>query len=381
MEGDEAMTADRSHGEHAASGPPHEGGMFALVRTMAERAAPIGHEEEFNRWLAARWSPWLTSAEVTRVGNFVGHVGGRGPRVLLLAHSDEIGFAVRAIDEQGFIWIASGQRDPASRPFQRGPYFLPLGHPALVLGESGPVEGVFATATGHVLSAQQQEQYRLEWRDVFVDIGAASRDEIESLGIIIGSRVIWNPPTRRRGPVYYGKAMDNRATLAIFEALLASLDREALTCDLWVASTVMEEMGTIGAASVNREVQAEYAIAVDVGLSGDIPTVNPLDVPTRLGAGPIIVQKDLTSYTRGLTRAIEAAARDAGIPFQRAVFNLYGSDAGELIKQGVASALIAFPTRYTHSPFEMVHEADLEACVQLLRAVVTNQYWVYRERG
>lgn len=349
--------------------------MFELIREFTEKPGPIGHEEEFNRWLAERWQPHLESITIDRVGNLAGRVGGKGPRVLILAHSDEVGFAVRAIDEQGFVRLASGQRDPAGRPFQRGPYFLPLGHPALILGSDGPVEGVFATPTGHVLSPQQQEQFRLEWRDIFIDLGTSSRAEVEALGITIGSRIIWNPPTRRRGKFIWGKAMDDRGALAILESLLLTVDRAALTCELWIGSTVMEEMGLIGAASINRMVDAEYAIAVDVGLVGDIPTVDALDVPTRLGAGPIIVQKDLTSYSRSLSRAIEIAAMDAQIPFQRAVYNLYGSDAGELIKQGVASALVAYPTRYTHSPFEMVHEDDMRACVDLLHAVVADSYW------
>jgi putative aminopeptidase FrvX len=134
-------------------------------------------------------------------------------------------------------------------------------------------------------------------------------------------------------------------------------------------------MGLIGAASVNNRVGARYAIALDVALTGDIPTVDWLDVPVKLGGGPVIVQKDLLSYTRSVTRAIEAAANGAEIPFQRAVFNLYGSDAGELIRKGVASALIAYPTRYTHSPFETVHEDDLLACVHLLHATVASPFW------
>jgi endoglucanase len=292
-----------------------------------------------------------------------------------VGHSDEIGFAVRSIDDHGFIRIASGQRDPEGRPFQRGPYFLPLGHPALVLGTDDAVEGVFATATGHILSPEQQQQFRLEWRDVFVDIGASSKQEVEDLGIHIGSRIIWNPPTRRRGKFIYGKAMDNRGALAIIEAFLQEVERTALLCELWVASTIQEEVGLVGAGSVNQEVQAEYAIAVDVGLAGDVPTVDPLDVPTRLGAGPIIVQKDLGSYTRGITCAIEAAAEGAGIPFQRAIFNLYGTDANELVRQGIAAGVIAFPTRYTHSPYEMVHEDDMRACVDLLHAVGRSAYW------
>lgn len=349
--------------------------MYELVREFTERPGPIGHEVEFNHWLAARWQPFLTSTHVTSIGNFYGKVGGHGPRVLIVAHSDEIGFAVRSIDDHGFIHLASGQRDPAGRPFMRGPYFLPLGLPALVLGDAGPIQGVFATATGHVLSPQQAEQFRLDWRDVFVDIGAESRAEVETLGITIGTRVIWNPPTQQRGQYFWGKAMDDRAALAVMEDFLRTLNRDSLACELWVASTVMEEMGTIGAASVNASIEAAYAIALDVGLVGDIPTIDPLDVPTRLGGGPIIVQKDLISYTRSLVRLIEAEATRAGIPFQRAVYNLYGSDAGELIKAGTAAALIAFPTRYTHSPFEMLHERDLTESVRLLHALVASAGW------
>lgn len=349
--------------------------MFDLVREFTERPGPIGHEEEFNLWLADRWRSRLQTAELDDIGNFYGRVGGSGPRVLLVAHSDEIGFAVRSIDDEGFIRIASGQRDPMSRPFQRGPYFLPLGHPALILGEKEPVEGVFATVTGHVLTPQQQEQFRLEWKDVFIDVGARSRAEVEAMGIQIGGRIVWNPSTKKRNKFYVGKAMDDRAALAILEQFLDELDRSTLGCELWVASTVMEEMGTIGAASINRRIDARFAIALDVALAGDVPTVDWLDVPVRLGDGPVIVQKDLLSYTRGITRAIEAAADANGIPFQRAVFNLYGSDAGELIKQGVASALIAYPTRYTHSPFETVHEDDLLGTVGLLKAVVASPYW------
>ena len=349
--------------------------MFDLVKEFCERPGPIGHEDEYNRWLADRWRSLVASATVDQLGNFVAKVGGHGPRLNLLAHSDEIGFAVRAIDPAGFIRVASNQRDPGSRPFARGPYFLPLGHPMLILSQAGPVEGIFATTTGHLLTPQQQEQFRLEWADVWIDVGAQSRSEVKAMGVRIGDRIVWNPPTRRRGPYFYGKAMDNRAALAIFEALLHTLDATSLKCELWLTSTIMEEGGLVGAATVDQTVRADYAIAVDVGLVGDTPAVDENWVTPRLGGGPIIVQKDLSSYTPYVRRMIEDAAEAAQIPIQRAVYSLYGSDAGETLRQGIPSALIAFPGRYTHSPFEMVHEADLLACVGLLQAVVTSSFW------
>lgn len=123
------------------------------------------------------------------------------------------------------------------------------------------------------------------------------------------------------------------------------------------------------------------AIALDVGAAGDIPSVDPLDAPVRLGGGLIVVQKGHIPYTRSLTLAIEHAAGSAGIPFQRAVFEQLGTDASELIRSGVAAAAIAIPTRYTHSPFEMVDERDLLACVRLLKAVVAGGFRVGRDRA
>lgn len=75
--------------------------MFELVRTLAERPCPAGYEEEFNRWLAGRWRPYLQSVQVTPVGNLVGRFGGSGPQLLLVAHSDEIAFVVLATLDPG----------------------------------------------------------------------------------------------------------------------------------------------------------------------------------------------------------------------------------------------------------------------------------------
>lgn len=145
--------------------------------------------------------------------------------------------------------------------------------------------------------------------------------------------------------------------------------------------SALEELGLVGAASVVRAVEVRYAIALDVGAAGDIPSVDPLDAPVRLGGGLIVVQKGHIPYTRSLTLAIEHAAGSAGIPFQRAVFEQLGTDASELIRSGVAAAAIAIPTRYTHSPFEMVDERDLLACVRLLKAVVAGGFRAGRDRA
>jgi endoglucanase len=228
------------------------------------------------------------------------------------------------------------------------------------------VPGVFATLTGHILSPDQLQKNRLDWNDMFVDVCLGSPAEVEACGISIGSRIIWNPPTRQSGKYYYGKAMDNRAGLTVMDEVLNRLDVSRLQYDLYLGSTVMEESGLYGAQSINREANCVYAIAIDVGLSGDVPGVDPRDVPTRLGAGPILIHKDLYGYSFRLNNLLVDAAQAASLPLQHAVFGIYGSDSGALVREGVAASAIGVPCRYTHSPFEMIYADDLEATVNLL---------------
>jgi putative aminopeptidase FrvX len=340
--------------------------VFDSLKMLCEMPGPGGREERVHGLLAERWRPHTESIRLSPVGNLVAHIGGRGPRLMLVGHGDEIGFAIKHISPEGFLYFSTGQRESSGRPDLRGIYFTPMGQPALVVGREALVPGIFATLTGHVLSIDQQQKTRLDWNDLFIDVFLGSRAEVEAHGLQIGDRVIWNPPTRQAGKIYYGKAMDNRVALVLMDALLTRLDVSRLAYDLYLGSTVMEESGLYGAQSINREMSCEYAISLDVGLSGDVPGVDPRDVSTRLGGGPILVHKDLYGYSFRLNNGLIDAAQAASIPLQHAVFSIYGSDSGALIREGVAASLLAVPCRYTHSPFEMVHADDLEATLNLL---------------
>jgi tetrahedral aminopeptidase len=197
---------------------------------------------------------------------------------------------------------------------------------------------------------------------------------VEALGIAPGARVIWNPETRRIGSNITGKAMDDRAALAIATAVGEKLaESNELPFELWMASTVQEENGLLGAASLVDEMSFDYAIALDVGLTGDIPGPDKRDFPSQLGAGPIVVYQDARChYSRQLSDELIDVAKSQPIPIpvQRAVFQNYGSDGAELLRRGVETALLTYPTRYTHSPIETVDEADLVHTTDLLIAFV-----------
>lgn len=339
---------------------------FSVLRDLMELPGPTGQEHRVMAWLERQWTGRVERIWTTKVGNVIAHIGGSGPVLLVQGHADEIGFVVKSIDDAGYLWLSSGQAagDPGLR--------YPVGQSALVIGRAEPVPGVFATHTGHAANERQRQQERVTYDELFVDIGAASRQDALDAGVHVGAGVIWNAPVRRLGTRIYGKAIDDRVALALMTLLLDDLDPAELAYDLYFAATVQEEIGLVGAGSLRRDVDADLAIALDNGPVGDIPTIGPRELPTELGAGPTLVHKDgMGHYDRRLIWRIEAIANAHGIPVQHAVYERFGSDGIALIRQGIPTALIAPSTRYTHSAFEMIDERDVSLTRRLLHAFVT----------
>jgi endoglucanase len=329
--------------------------------------APTGQEERVLAWCRNRWSELGAEIDVQPVGNVLARIPGNGPKLIIQGHADEIGFLVKSIDERGFVWLAdaqAGSRIPHTR--------YPVGQPALVLGRNGEsIPGLFATVTGHIL-VTRAEKHTLEANDLFLDLGVESKEEAEALGVYVGAGVIWNPPVRKIGKRYISKAIDDRVALALVTHLIAEVDRSALAYDLTIAATVQEEIGLIGATSLTRSGQYDLGIAIDNGPIGDYPGVDPREMPIKLGYGPTLVYKDgSTHYDRRIISRLRDAAIANQIPVQESVVQGMGTDGAAMIRSGVPSALLMIATRYTHSPFEMGDERDLEAAVALLKAFVT----------
>jgi len=338
--------------------------VFDLVKTLCDMPGPGGYEDQVQTFVTDTLRAAGCDVSATPVGNILGHVGGRGKKAVLVAHADEIAVIVRSITDDGFLRLMTGGGLISS---QAPPSPLLAGEHCLVMTEHGSVPGVVGARTGHLRAAGQREG-ALGWPDVFVDLGLRSRAEVEHVGVHPGAAVIWNPPpTSRLGANIVGKAMDDRAALAIALEVARRADRTRLTYDLWIASTIQEEGGLIGADALGRDY--DLGISLDVGPAGDVPGISPDEVPCRLGAGPVLVHKDSgIRYHKDLTYALAHAAEAEHIPIQHVSFQSFASDSAALLKNGIPAALICYPTRYTHSPIETVREEDLEAIVHLLGA-------------
>jgi endoglucanase len=335
--------------------------MEELLRTLCALSGPTGEEDEVTGWVRREWEG-RGEVTCTPVGNVLLHLPGPGPRMLVAAHADELSLIVRSVTEEGFLRVLPGERDSFLQPLFPGAALR-------VLADTGPLPAVFATTTGHALTPDQKLRSGLGWDDVFVDAGLSAREAAER-GIRVGTRIVWDSPVRRMGRLLVGKAMDDRLGVATLVALSRRVDPARLRFDLTLAVTVQEEIGTVGVASLARSGREyDVGIVVDNGLAGDIPTVSPAHLPVRLGGGPALVHRDSSAhYSRRLIRELRETAAREEIPVQDAVLYHYLSEGAHLLRQGIETALLAPPIRYSHSPFETVDPADVDAGVRLLAA-------------
>ena len=191
-------------------------------------------------------------------------------------------------------------------------------------------------------------------------------------GVTPGTRVIWDATTEQFGPHVVGKALDDRVPLAVITEVLRRVPPAERAWELTLACTVQEEIGLIGAFA------AGGARAVRRGDRGRDrpgrrhPGVDERAMPLHLGAGPVLVHKDaLVHYDHALTARLEQTAADAGHPDPARRLRLVRQRRRALMKADIPAAMVAFPARYTHSPFETGHLGDIEALVNWLCVFVT----------
>jgi putative aminopeptidase FrvX len=342
-----------------------------LLAELCAVPAPSGAEAELAALLEGRWGPQCEEITRDAVGNVVARVGGSGPRVLLQAHMDQVGYIVRHVTDGGFLLLDGSQGDRRMGPERRHP----IGQMVRVLLRDGSwAEGMISAASGHVLTAKQRDAHELTYDDFWVELGLGSREAVLEAGVHVGSPVVFSAPVREFGDLVVGPCMDNRVGLAVMDGVLEAVDRAELACELWLGATVQEENGLHGARALAAAQRYDAAIALDVGLAGDIPAVDEREYATKLGAGPTVVHRDTgIVYDRVLSQHLILLAAGSGVPAQDGLFASYASDGLAIAESGTPTALLTAPTRYTHTAFETVHAADLDGMVAILRALVTTE--------
>ena len=298
------------------------------------------------------------------MGNLIAVKRGNKFKVMLAAHMDEIGLMVKYIDEKGFIrFVALGGWYGPTLYNQRG----------ILHTTKGPLYGVIGGKPPHMMDEDDRKK-GVKVEDMFIDVGAINREEIEHLGIDVGTPVTIDREFRElANSRVTGKAFDNRAGVAM---LIKTLQTVKSPLTIYGVFTVQEEVGLKGARTSAYTIEPDCAIATDVTIPGDHPGIEMKDAPVEMGKGPVITIVD--SSGRGLiadrkvVKWLTEAADAHNIAVQLEVGSGGTTDATaiHLTKGGIPSTTISPPTRYIHSPVEVLDLRDIEAGVEVLVAAL-----------
>ncbi|NOZ88328.1 MAG: M42 family metallopeptidase [Crenarchaeota archaeon] len=339
---------------------------FSLLKRLADSFGVSGYEDEIRGLVVDLLREAADELRVDRFGNVVAvKRGGRGsPHVLWDAHMDEIGFFVRYIDERGFLYLS-----PVGGWSER---VLPGQRVRVRTRDGKLIRGVIGVKPPHLLRQEERDKV-IPLDKLFVDIGASSREEALEAGVEVGSPVdLDREAVRLLGARVTGKSFDDRVGVAVLVKAFREIDPGDATVTLVVA--VQEEVGLKGARVAAQQLQPDAAIAVDVTAISDVPDTPRQDWVAELGKGPVLKVADGRSASGliaspKLLRLLRETAESLGIPYQLAVLPGGTTDATAiaLTGRGVPAAVVAVPTRYIHSPVELLDLRDAVAASMLVR--------------
>ena len=287
------------------------------------------------------------------------------PKIFISAHIDEIGMLVKFIDSKGFLRFSflGGFYDPVI-----------LNQRVTVHTNKGPVKGVVACKPPHLMDEEERKKM-IKRDDMFIDIGATSKKEAEKLGVRIGDPIVWEGSLLHlQGDRYAAKAFDNKiAVLVLYEVLKQANEFNGT---LYGAFTLMEEVGLRGAQTSIYPIDPDVAISLDISLAGDYPTVKEGSSPIYLDKGPTItiasgsrtsLQGGLLSHPKVREFLIEVA-ESSKIPYQLEIMEGGTTDGTKfaLTKGGIPTGNIGIPSRYSHTPVEIISIKDVELTIKLL---------------
>ena len=320
--------------------------MKEVIQALVEAYGPSGSEGPVREVIAERIKDRVDGIRVDVLGNLIATVRGKGGgrRIMLAAHMDEIGVVISHVDEKGFL------------------RFQPLGGVDRQTLVGGRVR--FANGLVGVIGAEQKGvQGDLPRMDqLFIDIGA--RDKASS-PISVGDMACFDRPFVDLGDRLVAKAMDDRIGCAVLVQTI--LDLGETPHELHFVFTVQEEVGLRGAQTSAYGVEAELGVVVDITPTGDTPEARTMAV--ALGNGPAIKVKDRGMLSHpGVRQWLVDTARRAGLPYQLEVLEAGTTDgmAMQTARAGMPVGVVSIPTRYAHTPSEMVDYQDVLNSVRLL---------------
>lgn len=336
--------------------------MYNNIKKLCEMNGISGRESMVAQEIVKQIRPMATTVEVDKLGNVIAFKKGKKEpknKILLSAHTDEVGMIVTGITDKGLLQFDTVGGINAK---------VILGRKVCMYEHD--VYGVIGTKAVHLQSASERETV-VGVDKLYIDIGADNKAEAEEM-VSIGAAVTFIGDYLEFGDNFIkAKAIDDRAGCAIMIEVM----KQDLEFDCYFTFVVQEEVGLRGAKVASYTVNPDVAIVVESTASGDVSDVKELERVTVMGEGAVVTYMDnATIYHKGLYDFSYKLAKENNIKWQTKTKIAGGNDAGAIqpSRSGVATVAVSIPSRYIHSPANVVKKEDVDAVYELVLALTNN---------
>jgi endoglucanase len=316
-----------------------------LLDKLLNTFGPSGNEEDVSKIIEKEIESHVDEIHRDAMGNLIAFKKGKGKKIMISAHMDEIGLIITHIDQNGFLRFSN------------------IGGVSHSLSNGQRVQ--FKNGTiGFISNEHLDEKEDLKLEKLFIDIGVSNKEEAENK-VSIGDVVSFYGPLVINNNRGFSKAMDNRISCFVLIEIIKRIKNN--NNNIYFVFTVQEELGIRGAKTSAYRINPDLGIAVDVTKTGDTPKAQLMEV--SLGNGPAIKILDASIICHPKVKELLiSTAIEFNIPYQLEVLEKGGTDAGaiHLTRDGIPTGAVSIPTRYIHSPGEMVDFEDVKNAIQLL---------------
>jgi len=339
-----------------------------LIKKLSDAPGISGFEDEVVAICKAEISDSCESYEDSLRNLYFASKGntGRRPKVWLDAHTDEVGFIVQYLKNNGTIgFLPVGGWAPSTIPSSKVKIKDDHGH---------YISGVVASKPPHFMSdVERGKGPSIE--QMVIDVGACSLSELKNeFEISIAAPVVPDVSCEydEKHELFLGKAFDCRIGVAALIETLNQIQAEELEIDVVGTFSSQEEVGLRGARVATESLHADIAIVFE-GAPADDTFYAEEQIQTGMKRGPMLRHFDVSMINnpRFMRHAINVA-KQFDIPIQEAVRNGGGTNGGaiHLSKNGIPTLVISIPVRYVHSHHGFVAYEDYVQAIKFAKAVI-----------
>ena len=334
---------------------------------LLETPSPTGFEMPGQRVWARYVDEFADSVECDAYGSTWATLEGRSDKVVMLeAHADEIGYMVKHVNDDGFLYLDRvGGSDSATGRGRR----------IHLMGDKGVVPGVIGNTAIHLRRDSLSNEKAPKIHELWVDVGASSQEEVAKMGLRVGHPAVYADGASEMGKDrLVGRAIDNRIGGFMIAQVMKNLAKAqskppfTLVC----LNAVQEEIGGYGAKMATHRIDPDVCLCTDVTHATDTPGLSaPMYGRVELGGGPSVTHGS-ASHPLVVDRLLETARKKKISIQHEAASRFTGTDTDTIYqsRDGVPSALVSLPLRCMHSVIEMASYSDVEDTIGLMAGFV-----------